>query len=209
LRTGILSAPARLTLSAAPFLFGLLLDGIGLLPALLTAGLNLAPFAPCASSARGTHRRDSPFPSPAIYRLRNDSSAQEARGTMSAAKGARPKWAAEIEDPLSIPPALLERLRAAPSVTARQTAGERANLLESGTLAFRRRRRRGLEILLVSKRRAKKWGIPKGKLVPHLSFAENAAKEAFEEAGVIGRMFPHPVAAFMPRRRPKTDSRQW
>src|SRR5204863_104209 len=42
LRTGILSAPARLALSAAPFLFGLLLDRIGLLAVLLTVGLNLA-----------------------------------------------------------------------------------------------------------------------------------------------------------------------
>jgi MFS family permease len=45
LRTGILSAPARLALSAAPFLFGLLLDRIGLLAVLLTVGLNLAAFA--------------------------------------------------------------------------------------------------------------------------------------------------------------------
>jgi MFS family permease len=44
LRTGILSAPARLALSAAPFLFGLLLDQIGLLAVLLTVGLNLAAF---------------------------------------------------------------------------------------------------------------------------------------------------------------------
>lgn len=44
LRNGILSVPARLTLSAAPFLFGLLLDRIGLYAVLLTVGLNLAAF---------------------------------------------------------------------------------------------------------------------------------------------------------------------
>jgi MFS family permease len=44
LRNGILSVPARLTLSAAPFLFGLLLDRIGLLAVLLTVALNLAAF---------------------------------------------------------------------------------------------------------------------------------------------------------------------
>jgi MFS family permease len=43
-RNGILSVPARLTLSAAPFLFGLLLDRIGLVAVLLTVTLNLAAF---------------------------------------------------------------------------------------------------------------------------------------------------------------------
>lgn len=44
LRTGIVTVPARLTLSAAPFLFGLLLDRIGVLSVLLTVGFNLAAF---------------------------------------------------------------------------------------------------------------------------------------------------------------------
>src|SRR5689334_22337766 len=71
-----------------------------------------------------------------------------------------------------------------------------ADFLEAGALAFRRTRRHGLEILLISKRRAHKWGIPKGRLVPHLSFADNAAKEAFEEGGVIGRISPDAVGVF-------------
>jgi MFS family permease len=45
LRNGILSAPARLALSAAPFVFGLLLDRIGVLAVLLSAGLSLAAAA--------------------------------------------------------------------------------------------------------------------------------------------------------------------
>jgi MFS family permease len=45
LRSGVLSAPARITQSAAPFLFGLLLDNIGLGSVALTAGLMLAAFA--------------------------------------------------------------------------------------------------------------------------------------------------------------------
>jgi MFS family permease len=44
LRTGLLSAPGRLAVSAAPFLFGLLLDSVGTLAVLLTVGLNLAAF---------------------------------------------------------------------------------------------------------------------------------------------------------------------
>ena len=45
LRNGILSAPARVALSAAPFVFGLLLDQIGPPAILLTAGLSLSAFA--------------------------------------------------------------------------------------------------------------------------------------------------------------------
>ena len=45
LRTGLLSVPGRLSVAAAPFLFGLLLDRIGVFAVLLTVGLNLAAFA--------------------------------------------------------------------------------------------------------------------------------------------------------------------
>ncbi len=45
LRTGILAAPSRVTLSAAPFVFGVLLDRFGASAVLLTAGFSLAAFA--------------------------------------------------------------------------------------------------------------------------------------------------------------------
>jgi hypothetical protein len=45
LRSGMLSAPARLTQSAAPFLFGLLLDRVGAGAVVLSAGLMVAAFA--------------------------------------------------------------------------------------------------------------------------------------------------------------------
>jgi len=44
-RTGILAAPARVALSAAPFVFGVLLDWIGIFAVLVSAGLSLAAFA--------------------------------------------------------------------------------------------------------------------------------------------------------------------
>jgi MFS family permease len=44
LRSGVLSAPARITQSAAPFLFGLLLDEVGVGAVALSAGLMLAGF---------------------------------------------------------------------------------------------------------------------------------------------------------------------
>jgi len=45
LRTGILAAPSRVALSAAPFLFGLLLDAAGVKAVLLSAGISLAALA--------------------------------------------------------------------------------------------------------------------------------------------------------------------
>jgi len=45
LRTGLLSAPARVVQAAAPLLFALLLDRFGVLALVLTVGLNIAAFA--------------------------------------------------------------------------------------------------------------------------------------------------------------------
>ncbi len=45
LRTGILAAPSRVALSAAPFVFGLLLDGIGVFAVLVSAAISLAALA--------------------------------------------------------------------------------------------------------------------------------------------------------------------
>ena len=58
--------------------------------------------------------------------------------------------------------------------------------LQSGVLAYRRLKKGRLEVLLVRKPLSQNWGIPKGKSEANLSLPENAAKEAFEEAGVKG-----------------------
>jgi 8-oxo-dGTP pyrophosphatase MutT (NUDIX family) len=54
-----------------------------------------------------------------------------------------------------------------------------------------------LEILLITNAHGHRWGIPKGHveapLKPHIS----AAKEAFEEAGVLGRTHPISVGAYV------------
>ena len=69
-------------------------------------------------------------------------------------------------------------------------------LLESGVLAYRLDRRGTIRVLVVTTKSGR-WGIPKGRVEPHLSFADNAAKEAFEEAGIRGEVAP--VAAGMYR----------
>ena len=63
-------------------------------------------------------------------------------------------------------------------------------LLESGTLAYRLDRHGEPRVLVVTTAKGKHWGIPKGRVEPQLSFADNAAKEAFEEAGVVGEVAP-------------------
>jgi 8-oxo-dGTP pyrophosphatase MutT (NUDIX family) len=78
-------------------------------------------------------------------------------------------------------------------------------LLEAGVLAFRRNHG-DLEILLVSKKRSKNWGIPKGRAEPHLSFSELASKEAFEEAGVVGHVSGNSVGMFRARKQNTSGS---
>jgi 8-oxo-dGTP pyrophosphatase MutT (NUDIX family) len=79
-------------------------------------------------------------------------------------------------------------------------------ILESGALACRRLKNGELLVLLVSKRRSGKWGIPKGRVSGRLSFGEVAAKEAFEEAGIKGRVSPNSIGMFRVQKR--TPSRQ-
>jgi 8-oxo-dGTP pyrophosphatase MutT (NUDIX family) len=81
------------------------------------------------------------------------------------------------------------------------TSSIRPTILESGVLAFRRESSGDPRVLLISRRRSKKWGIPKGRVVPHLSFRDNAIKEAFEEAGVVGKVSAFSVGVFRAEKR--------
>jgi len=90
-------------------------------------------------------------------------------------------------------PFLAEMMRS--PITAPPTLRGTA-MFESGALAYRRLKNGKLLILLISKKRSKKWGIPKGKVNASLSFGETAAKEAFEEAGVIGHVSPNSIGMF-------------
>jgi 8-oxo-dGTP pyrophosphatase MutT (NUDIX family) len=50
------------------------------------------------------------------------------------------------------------------------------------------RQAQGFEILLITSRETRRWVIPKGWPMPAHSASESAAQEAYEEAGVRGRM---------------------
>jgi len=57
---------------------------------------------------------------------------------------------------------------------------------------------RGIEFLLVQTRKGR-WTFPKGGVEPRLTHAQTAALEAFEEAGVHGRMEEEPFARYLRR----------
>ena len=58
----------------------------------------------------------------------------------------------------------------------------------------------GPEVLLVSSLSSKRWILPKGWPIEGLTLAEAALQEAWEEAGVQGRVVPDPVGSFAYRK---------
>jgi 8-oxo-dGTP pyrophosphatase MutT (NUDIX family) len=71
-------------------------------------------------------------------------------------------------------------------------------------LPFRRQRRRGLEVMLVTSRETRRWVIPKGWPVANLKPYAAAEREAFEEAGLVGRIAKKPVGRYAYRKRLKS-----
>ncbi len=53
-----------------------------------------------------------------------------------------------------------------------------------------------IEVLMIAKTGGKKWSLPKGIVEPGMSPADSAAKEALEEAGVLGTPRPDVVGNF-------------
>jgi len=53
-----------------------------------------------------------------------------------------------------------------------------------------------LQLLVVTSRSRRRWVVPKGLIEKGLSAADSAAKEAFEEAGVEGRIHKHSLGAY-------------
>ena len=53
-----------------------------------------------------------------------------------------------------------------------------------------------VEVLLITSRETRRWVIPKGWPIKGKSAAKSAAREAFEEAGVTGKVSKSPVGAY-------------
>lgn len=56
--------------------------------------------------------------------------------------------------------------------------------------------KRGLDVLLITSLNSKRWILPKGWPEADLTPAENAGREAFEEAGVTGKITAHAVGHY-------------
>jgi len=53
-----------------------------------------------------------------------------------------------------------------------------------------------LEVLLITSLHTKRWILPKGWLMEGLTPAQSAAREAFEEAGVTGKIADKPIGTY-------------
>ena len=83
-------------------------------------------------------------------------------------------------------------------------SGRASSAAQYAALPWRRRRGHSVEILLVTTRRTRRWIVPKGWPVSGCSPGECAAREALEEAGVLGVIAPKPIGAFPYRKRRKS-----
>lgn len=68
-------------------------------------------------------------------------------------------------------------------------------LPQAGAIPFRKRKS-GLEVLLITSRGTGRWLFPKGNIEPDMTACELAAMEAFEEAGVVGRIGARPLGTY-------------
>ena len=68
--------------------------------------------------------------------------------------------------------------------------------LQYAALPYRKCADGRLEVMLITSRGTGRWVIPKGWPVAELTPHESAAREAFEEAGVVGRITEHPIGKY-------------
>ena len=70
---------------------------------------------------------------------------------------------------------------------------------QSGVIPYRKRNGK-LELLMVTSTKKKRWVIPKGVKERHLSPRESAIKEAWEEAGIRGKVSKPAIGAYRYRK---------
>jgi 8-oxo-dGTP pyrophosphatase MutT (NUDIX family) len=63
-------------------------------------------------------------------------------------------------------------------------------------LPWRRGAQGAVQVLLITSRETRRWVIPKGWPITGRSSAKSAAQEAFEEAGVVGKVAKAPIGGF-------------
>lgn len=68
--------------------------------------------------------------------------------------------------------------------------------IQYAALPYRAKGKSELEVMLVTSRATRRWIIPKGWPKSGMPPHRVAAKEAFEEAGVVGRVSKRPIGSF-------------
>jgi 8-oxo-dGTP pyrophosphatase MutT (NUDIX family) len=81
--------------------------------------------------------------------------------------------------------------KAADAQPIRKTKAEQV-----AALPFRRDAKGKVEVMLITSRDTGRWVIPKGNPIHGLSAPDAAAREAYEEAGVIGRLEDAPIGEY-------------
>jgi 8-oxo-dGTP pyrophosphatase MutT (NUDIX family) len=68
--------------------------------------------------------------------------------------------------------------------------------IQFAALPYRRRTDTTIEVLLITSRDTGRWLIPKGWPEPGFHPAENAAREAYEEGGLVGRIGNRAIGSY-------------
>jgi 8-oxo-dGTP pyrophosphatase MutT (NUDIX family) len=66
---------------------------------------------------------------------------------------------------------------------------------QSGVIPYRIRDRQ-IEVMLITSSTGKRWVIPKGLIEPDMTSQDSAAKEAWEEAGLLGTVFSESIGTY-------------
>ena len=85
---------------------------------------------------------------------------------------------------------------------------DREPRVQFAALPWRRSAAGDVEVLLITSRETRRWVIPKGWPSRGSSSAQSAAREAFEEAGVLGKIGKRPLGAFSYDKRLKSNRLQ-
>ncbi len=78
----------------------------------------------------------------------------------------------------------------------RPAAGKKAAGTQYAALPYRVAPDGGVEILLITSRRTRRWIVPKGWPIEGLEPSASAAREALEEAGICGETQKEPIGFF-------------
>lgn len=74
--------------------------------------------------------------------------------------------------------------------------GGKSGSQQYAALPYRKSKKRGLEVMLVTSRETRRWIIPKGWPIAGVEPHNLAALEAMEEAGLLGKVCDKPIGAY-------------